>query len=169
MGIEDMRKLRKAVLDYLHWPDPTENPEETKRRDRYGHILMEFMTFAEQKNIAWKDMFLFATSKRFRKHSANPKEAAHALKSLLCFLYGEERMAPHLIKNHQIPLPHIYEKYLFCIRQGRAVSMRNVKTTRRVLVSFHTYLGQHQIPLSGLKVEHILMLFRPSLSNPFPL
>jgi hypothetical protein len=88
MAVEDMRKLRKAVLDCLNCPDPTENPEETQRRDRYGHILMEFTTFAEHKNIAWKDMFLFATSKWFRNHSSNPKEAAYALKSLLCFLYG---------------------------------------------------------------------------------
>ncbi len=166
MGIEDMKKLRKAVLDYLHWPDPTKNPEENQCRDRYGQILTEFMTFAEDKNIAWKDMFLFATSKRFRKHSSNPKGAGHALKSLLCFLYGEERMAPYLIKNHQIPLPHIYEKYLFCIRQGRAVSVRNVKTTRRVLVSFHAYLGQHQIPISGLKVEHI-DAFQAEFVKPF--
>lgn len=45
MGAEDIGKLRKAVLDYLNWPDPTENPEEKQRRDRYGHILMEFMMF----------------------------------------------------------------------------------------------------------------------------
>ena len=60
-----------------------------------------------------------------------------------------------LIQNHQIRLPHIYEKYLYCIREGKAISMRNVKATRRVLVSFQAYLEHHQIPLSSLKIEHI--------------
>ena len=166
MGAEDIGKLRKAVLDYLNWPDPTENPEEKQCRDRYGHILMEFMMFSEHKNMAWKDMFLFATIKRFRKYSSSPKEADHALKSLLCFLYGEKRMAPHLVPNHQIPLPHIYEKYLFCILEGKAVSVRNVKATRRVLVSFNAYLDQHQIPISDLKIEHI-DVFQSAFLKPF--
>ncbi len=81
-------------------------------------------------------------------------------------LYGKDRMAPHLVQNHQIRLPHIYEKYLFCIREGQATSMRNVKATRRVLVSFHEYLEQHQITLSGLKVEHI-DAFQADFLKPF--
>jgi len=76
-------------------------------------------------------------------------------------LYGKDRMAPH-----QIRLPHIYETYLFCIRESQAISIRNVKATRRVLVSFHTYLEQHQITLSGLKVEHI-DAFQADFLKPF--
>ncbi len=81
-------------------------------------------------------------------------------------LYGKDRMAPRLVKNHQIRLPHIYEKYLCCIREGQAISMRNVKATRRVLASFHVYLEQHQITLSGLKVEHI-DAFQADFLKPF--
>ena len=81
-------------------------------------------------------------------------------------LYGEDRMAPHLVQNHQTQLPHIYEKYLFCIREGKAISIRNVKATRRVLVSFNAYLEQHQIPLTGLKVEHI-DTFQAEFVKPF--
>jgi len=81
-------------------------------------------------------------------------------------LYGKDRMAPQVAQNHQIRLPHIYEKYLFCIREGQAISMRNVKATRRVLVSFHEYLEQHQITLSGLKVEHI-DAFQADFLKPF--
>ena len=81
-------------------------------------------------------------------------------------LHGKDRMAPHLVQNYQIRLPHIYEKYLFCIREGQAISMRNVKATRRVLVSFHAYLEQHQISLSGLKVEHI-DAFQADFVKPF--
>ncbi len=68
---------------------------------------------------------------------------------------GKDRMAPHLVQNHQIRLPDIYEKHLFCIREGQAISSKNAKATRRVLASFHLYLEQHQIALSGLKIEHI--------------
>jgi len=71
-----------------------------------------------------------------------------------------------LVQNHQICLPHIYEKYLHCIREGKATSMRNVKATRRVLVSFHDYLEQHQIALSSLKVEHI-DAFQAEFVKPF--
>ncbi len=81
-------------------------------------------------------------------------------------LYGKDRMAPHLVQNHQIRLPHIYEKYLFCIREGQAISIRNVKATRRVLASFHGYLEQHQITLSSLKIEHI-DAFQADFLKPF--
>ena len=166
MGAEDIKKLGQAILDYLGWPDPMGNFKQRQLRDHHGHILMEFLMFAVHEQVAWKNMFLFATLKRFRKHSSSPKEAGHALKGLLCHLYGKERMAPHLVQNHQIRLPHIYEKYLFCLREGKAISMRNVKTTRRVLVSFHAYLEQHQISLSGLKVEHI-DAFQTDFVKPF--
>ena len=69
--------------------------------------------------------------------------------------YGKDRMAPHLVQNHQIRLPDIYEKHLCCIRERQVISSKNAKATRRVLASFHLYLEQHQITLSGLKVEHI--------------
>ena len=166
MGAEDIRKLGQAILDYLGWPDPTGNFKQKQLRDHYGHILMEFMMFAVHEKVAWKDMFLFATLKRFRKHSSSPKEAAHALKGLLCYLYGKDRVAPRLVQNHQIRLPHIYEKYLFFIREGKAMSIRNVKTTRRVLASFHAYLEQHKIALSGLKFEHI-DTFQTDFVKPF--
>ena len=52
---------------------------------------------------------------------------------------GKTGRGPHLVQNHQIRLPRIYEKYLFCIREGQAISMRNAKATRRVLASFHEY------------------------------
>ncbi|MBT3259508.1 MAG: tyrosine-type recombinase/integrase [Deltaproteobacteria bacterium] len=81
-------------------------------------------------------------------------------------LYGKDRMAPQVAQNHQVRLPHIYEKYLFCIREGQAISMRNVKATRRVLASFHEYLEQHQITLSGLKIEHI-DAFQADFLKPF--
>jgi len=44
--------------------------------------------------------------------------------------------------------------------------MRNVKTTRRVLVSFIAYLDQHQIPISDLKIEHI-DAFQSAFLKPF--
>ena len=81
-------------------------------------------------------------------------------------LYGKDRMAPHLVQNHQIRLPDIYEKHLFFIRERQVISSRNVKATRRVLASFHIYLEQHQIALSGLKVEHI-DAFQADFLKPF--
>jgi len=166
MAAEDIRRLSQAILDYLGWPNPTGDFKQKQLRDRHGHILMEFLMFAVHEEIAWKDMFSFATLKRFRKHSPVLKEAGPALKGFLCYLYGGVRMASHLVQNHQIQLPHIYEKYLFCIREGKAISIENVKTSRRVLASFHAYHEQHKIALSALKVEHI-DAFQTEFIKPF--
>ena len=166
MADEDIRILGQAILDYFDWLKPTEKPKEDQLRERYGHILIEFLICAVHKKIAWKDMFTFDTLRVFRKNTGI-KSAALALISLSRYLYQQGRIAEPLeIPNYQVHLPDIYEQYLLYLQQGKAVSVVHVKSSRRVLASLHAYLEHHKIVLSALKIERI-DAFLAEFNKPF--
>lgn len=154
MREEDIRRLAQAILDYTGWLSTAENSR--RLREGYRHILIEFLIFTFQKELAWKDMFLFDTLRAFRKYSNGLKGAGAALMSLSRYLFEKGRIPePLKIPNHQTPLPDIYEQYLRYLEQEKAVCKTNVKSARRVLASFCAYLEHHIIAFGDLRIEHI--------------
>ena len=69
MADEDIRMLLRAILDYFEGLKSSEEPTDSRLRERYGQILIEFLIFAIQKGIDWKEMFAFNTFTAFRKHT----------------------------------------------------------------------------------------------------
>ncbi|UCH00096.1 MAG: tyrosine-type recombinase/integrase [Deltaproteobacteria bacterium] len=59
------------------------------------------------------------------------------------------------IRKKHIPLPEIYEQYLFYQQQSLQISQNTRRRVRRVLVLFHGYLETNQIELSRLKIDHL--------------
>jgi len=154
VGHEDVRKLTKAIVDYLGWLNATGN---TKRlRERYDHILIEFLVFALREEIAWKNMFSLDTLRMFGKHSAGLADAIDVLTGFSGYLYEEGTIPEPLeVPHHRILLPDIYEKYLLYLQQGKAVSKILVRSSRRVIAPLNEYLEQHNIDLTTLNIQHI--------------
>jgi integrase/recombinase XerD len=154
VGNEDITRLTGAIVDYLGWLNATGNSK--KLRERYDHILIEFLVFALREKILWKKMFSLDTLRMFGKHSANLTDAVDVVVGLSGYLY-EEGIIPEPLEvpNRRILLPDVYEKYLLYLQQGKAVSQPLVRSSRRVLASLNEYLEQHRIDPASLNIQHI--------------
>ena len=154
MGNEDIRRLTKAVVDYLGWLSATGNSASLK--EHYDHILIEFLVFALRKKIPWKNMFSLDTLRMFGKHSTSLADAIHVLTDFSGYLYEEGTITEPLeVPHDRVLLPDIYEKYLLYLQHGKAVSKGLVTSSRRVLASLNEYLDKHNIDLTSLKIQHI--------------
>ena len=154
MGIQDITRLTKAVVDYLGWLTATGNSKTVK--EHYDQTLIEFLVFALQKQLAWESMFSLDTLRMFGKHRVDLADAIHVLTSFSDYLYEEGAITEPLeVPHDSILLPDIYEKYLLYLQQEKAVCKVLVTSSRRVLASLNEYLDQHAIDLSNLKIQHI--------------
>jgi site-specific recombinase XerD len=154
VGHKHIKRLAKAIVDYLVWLNVTENPK--RFRESYHHILVEFLIFALQKKIRWKDMFSLETVRIFGQHSADLADAVDVLTGLSDYLYEEgEIPEPLEVPNRQIILPETYERYLRYLQKGKVVSKPLVRSSRRVLASLNEYLEQQNIALKVLNIKHI--------------
>ena len=155
MADKDIRMLVQAILDYLGWLKCGEGHIGSRISQRYDQILIDFLIFSINKDIAWKQMFTFHTLKEFRKCTCLSK-VSHALIGLSGYLQQNGRVPePLQIPNYQVELPEIYEQYFLYREQNPQAASRHVKRIRRVLVPFHDYLERHNIKLSALKIEHL--------------
>ena len=66
MAAEDMRKLAQAIKDYAKW---IKSDAYAPKYASYTQTLMDFLVFAINRDITWKDMFAVDTLKAFREHS----------------------------------------------------------------------------------------------------
>ena len=128
---------------------------------RYTQILMNFVVFAINNNIAWKDMFTVDTLEGFRKYS-DFKKAPRALVALSGYLFSHGRIdqpleipRPQIQIRPLIQLPELYEQYLSFQKQSCQVSHGYLMEIRRILVRFNAYLQNHQIEITALKIEHL--------------
>lgn len=155
MADEDLQRLFGAILDFFQWLKPTEAARSKRGRQYYNLVLIEFLIFTIHRDIAWEDMFTFDTFRAFRDHTGL-KGAAQALVSLSGFLHKKGGIEQPLeIPNYQVPLPEIYERFFVHMNQSRELCSSTLRSSRRVLASFHTYLENHKIHLSSLEIEHI--------------
>lgn len=155
MADRDIKMLVQAILDYLDWIKVAEEHGRSRPSIRCSPILIEFLIFAINRGIAWKDMFTFDTLRAFRK-CTSLKNASHALIGLSGYLHDKGSIPePLVIPNYQLQLPDIYEHYLRSLEQTKELSNGQVRGVRRVLASFHGYLEDHEIDLSSLEIKHL--------------
>jgi site-specific recombinase XerD len=158
--------LLEGVLEYCAWLKVVEHPTSRRAHERYGQILIDFVIFSIDNDIAWNDMFHFDTFRKFRNHT-ELKNTSHALIGLSRYLHDKGTiLKPLEMPNYQVQLPEIYEQYLFYLQQTKAPSKSNLGAVRRVLAPFHEYLEHHKIELASLKIEH-LDAFLAELNKPF--
>ncbi len=155
MANDDIKMLRQAILDYLAWVNSGEQYRGNPSNIRYRQILIDFLLFAINKDIAWKEMFTIDTLKAFQIESGY-KGACHAIKVFSDYLYFQGRIdQPIQFPKPQLPLPHLYEHYLLYLQQSLQVSFGYLRQVRRVLSLLHEYLKKVQIELSDLNIEHL--------------
>ena len=154
MADEDIRKLAQAIEDYAKWV------KATSKTTSYPRTLMDFLVFAINSEIVWKDMFAVNTLKAFRSYSRFTV-APRALLSLSDYLFSQSRIdqpleipAPQVFKQ-VVQLPDLYEQYLLFYKQTSRVSDNYQKHVRRLLARFHEYLQKQHIEISALKIEHL--------------
>jgi integrase/recombinase XerD len=149
----DIRMLLQAGLDYIGWLKS--GGKNHRLNKRYAEILIDFILFATNKKITWKDMFTFDTFREFRKYT-RLENTSHALIGLSGYLHENGKIAEPLhIPNYQVELPDIYEQYFFYLEQTKEISQSQVNGVRRVMASLHDYLEDHKLSLDVLKIEHL--------------
>jgi site-specific recombinase XerD len=151
---EDIRRLAQAIEDYAKWV------KGTSKTTSYPQTLMDFLLFAINNGMAWKDMFTVDTLEAFRSHSRFTV-APRALVSLSDYLFSQNRIdqpleipTPQILK-HVVQLPDLYEQYLLFYKQTSRVSDDYLKSVRSLLARFHEYLQKQNIEIPVLKIEHI--------------
>lgn len=145
--------LLQASLDYIGWLKS--GGKDHRLNKRYAEILIDFILFATNKKITWKDMFTFDTFREFRKYT-RLENTSHALIGLSGYLHENGKIAEPLhIPNYQVELPDIYEQYFFYLEQTKEISQSQVNGVRRVMASLHDYLEDHKLSLDVLKIEHL--------------
>ena len=155
MADKDTTMLVKALMDYTGWMRSREPDKDGGSGRGYPRVLMDFLLFAINNNIAWKDMFTFHTLEAFQKYTPF-KSASQALMALSRFLFSEGKIEqPIETPKIRISLPEIYEQYLLYQKQRIEVCDDHSQNVRRVLGIFHDYLQREQIQLSSLKIEHL--------------
>ncbi len=154
MADEDIRRLAQAIEDYAKWV------KGTSKTTSYPQTLMDFLLFAINNGMAWKDMFTVDTLEAFRSHSRFTV-APRALVSLSDYLFSQNRIdqpleipTPQILK-HVVQLPDLYEQYLLFYKQTSRVSDDYLKSVRSLLARFHEYLQKQNIEIPVLKIEHI--------------
>ncbi len=147
--------LLTAIEDYERWSKSVEAPGGRPRSTHYTQALNDFLIFAIQKDMLWKDMFTLNTLKDFQEYSSF-KNASRALISLAGYLYNQGRIDNALqTPRPKTPLPDTYEHYLIYHEQSLQVSQDHLRQLRRILVWFHAYLEKQQIAFPGLKIRHL--------------
>ena len=154
MGDADIRRLTQAIEDYAKWAKG--NPKTTS----YPRILMDFLVFAINSEMAWKDMFTVDTFEAFRSHSSFTV-APRALISLSDYLFSQNRIdqpleipVPQVFKQ-VVQLPDLYEQYLLFYKQTSRISDNHLKSVRTLLAHFHAHLQNQNIEISALRIEHL--------------
>ena len=146
MADEDIRKLAQAIEDYAKWV------KDTSKTTSYPQTLMDFLLFAINSGMAWKDMFTVDTLKAFRSHSRFTV-APRALVSLSDYLFSQNRIdqpleipTPQIFKQ-VVQLPDLYEQYLLFYKQTSRVSDDYLKSVRSLLARFHGHLQNQNIEI----------------------
>ena len=155
MANEDIKILRKAILDYFKWLDAGGQYRGNPSSIRYSQILMDFLFFAIDHDLSWQQMFTPQTLAAFQSFSEF-KGASRALIIFSGYLFIQGKIDQSLkIPKPKIPLPEIYEQYLLYQKQSLQVCSDHSKQTRKILLLFHERLEKHHITLSNLNIEHL--------------
>lgn len=156
MANEEIKMLVQAIGDYKKWVKSLEDHGRSTHTIRYSRILTDFLLFAINKDVLWKDMFTFDTLEDFLKHCTF-NNAQRAIITLSYYLFDQGKL-DQPIKIPTKPrklLPDIYEEYFLYHEQGRQLSRSHLNQARRLLCQFHQYLESNNIKLAGLSIQHL--------------
>ena len=155
MANEDIKMLRKAILDYMTWVKSVEAQKGGVSSIRYSQILMDFLFFAIDHELNWQQMFTPQTLADFQSFSGF-KGASRALITFSGYLFTQGKIdQPIKIPKPKPPLPEIYEDYLRYHQHSLQVSASHLRGVRMVLNLFDVYLKKLHIELSHLNIEHL--------------
>ena len=144
MANEDIKMLRKAILDYFKWLDSGGQYRGNPSYIRYSQILMDFLFFAIDHDLSWQQMFTPQTLAAFQSFSGF-KGASRALITFSGYLFIQGKIdQPLKIPKPKPPLPEIYEQYLLYQKQSLQVCRDYSKQTRKILLLFHEHLEKHR-------------------------
>jgi len=146
-GIVIDEELTQAIRDCLQWM--ISEGYAPKTCESYRYELNHFLSFVNDEDIQWDDLFTLDTLKPFQK-----SHNGYAVRGLSRYLFSQKRIRRPIEKNHHL-LPQIYEQYLLYYEQRREVSFPRIKQTRQVLAVFNNYLQRHSIDLSSLNIQHL--------------
>jgi site-specific recombinase XerD len=151
----DNRMLMEAILDYMRWVKSVEEYRGSRSSIRYTRILIDFLFYVIHKGISWKEMFTMQTLEAFQTYSGY-KAAHRAIKALSDYLFSQGRIdQPLQSPKARVPLPDIYEQYLFYHQQSLQVCDAYLGHIRKILLRFHDYLQKQHIELCALGIEHL--------------
>jgi integrase/recombinase XerD len=155
MANEDIKMLRKAILDYFKWLESGGQYRGNPSHIRYSQILMDFLFFAIDHDLSWQQMFTPQTLTAFQSCSEF-KGVSRALITFSGYLFNQGRIGqPLKIPKPKVPLPNIYEDYLRYQQHSLQASSAHLRQVRRLLNLFHVYVKGGQIELSHLNIEHL--------------
>jgi integrase/recombinase XerD len=143
-------ELTHAIRDYLQWM--VSEGYAPRTCESYGYELNHFLSFVNDKDIRWDDIFTLDTLKSFQ--DSRGLRNGYAIRGLSRYLFSQKRIRRPIKKTHH-RLPQIYEQYLLYYEQRQEVAFRRVKQTRQVLAAFNHYLQRHRIDLSLLSIQHL--------------
>ena len=167
MPHEDIKKLAKAIVDYIGWFTATQNSQEL--REHHEQILIAFLIFAIEQKLVWENVFSMDTIRIFGKDFKPLPAAIEVLTGFSVYLHEQGAVPKPLeVPHKRIILPDIYERYLLYLRQGKAVGQVFIRSSRRVLAPLNNYLEEQHIALKDLKIQHIddfLKIFNKPFCN----
>jgi site-specific recombinase XerD len=155
MTNKDSKRLTEAIQGYLDWIKSLEEHRGKPTSLGYRQILIDFLIFAINKEIAWGEMFTRDTLEAFRAYSGF-KSAPRAIINLSQYLFTHGIIdQPIQVHKPKAPLPDIYEQYLLYQEQGLKASSNHLRNVRRIMVRFHRYLEKHGITLCNISIDQL--------------
>lgn len=149
-----LKHLEKAIEDYLLWMISSGYCQATL--EQHEMVLNHFQSFIKRRNIAWDDIFTFATIENFQNDVE--LSSSHPVIGLSRYLFEQKRIKSPIQKTDR-RLPDIYEEYLVYYKKSREVNNRRITQIKRVLAAFHDYLEEKSIKLLGLNIEQVDRFF----------
>jgi len=148
-----IKKLKQAVDDYLLWMISSRYADATIKN--YEQILNHFVDFIACGKIGWDQIFSSANLHGFDQST---KTELAAVRGLCRYLVKQKRIVAPIEKEKYL-LPNVYEQYLKYYATTRHAANRRIKSIRRVLSAFDSYLENTKIKLAALTIEHIDAFF----------
>jgi hypothetical protein len=120
--------LKQSIEDHLQWMASQGYAQSTQRDYRWR--LTQFTNLIKAGSYGWKDIFTFATIKRF-------KGPPHAITNLSRYLCAQGKIAqPIRYPTPSVNLPDVFEDYLRYRKKFHQTPERTIKANRRVLSAF---------------------------------
>ena len=154
-----IKKLQQAVDDYLLWM--ISNGYADASIKNYEQILNQFVDFVGCHKIGWEQIFSSANLHAFDQST---KTQLAAVRGLGRYLVKQKRIVAPIEKEKYL-LPNVYEQYLNYFATTRQAGNRRIKSIRKVLFAFDSYIENKKIKLATLTIESVDAFFADFSTN----